>query len=334
MNMNAAQSGFSFSLCANRILLTNSAFNYTNVYVYNTGCTIVSPTNLSGLTSSTIVLTPAGGGTEYSAPGPTATLGSFLSQSGNGVEYNTVYTGKVIKSMSYPLGNGTTELLSFVTNVTNNLNVLPCVDVDLGSNYVCNRLWNVGSLMRADRWICGAVKYQWRFEQYLNGQPYLVNGNPVIIEQYGPNLSRDILTLSSYGFTPGTEWRVKIRPVFPNDVHGDYGTDEQCLKFKGAFAAAPLIDDGEFQEWNAEGKYTLFPNPSIDGQLSIIGNDEDASLQHIVIRDAAGRLVKQWENNGEEQTMVSMNLSDLKSGLYWISISGNGSEHHQRWIKQ
>jgi hypothetical protein len=117
-------------------------------------------------------------------------------------------------------------------------------------------------------------------------------------------------------------------------VHGDYGTDEQCLKFKGSFAAAPIWEDAELDEWNTEAKYLVYPNPSVDGQVRVISNAEDATLQVITVRDALGRLVEQWESNGEEQTMVSLNLANLKSGLYWISISGNGSEHHQRWIKQ
>ena len=333
MNMNSAQSGNSFSLCAKRILPGNSAFNYTNVFVYNTGCTDVVPTNLSTFTSTTIMLTPLGGGLTYSAPGPVAQLGTFLSNDGYGVNYNTVYTGQIIKSLSYPLGDGSTELLSFNTNVTNTLNVLPCVDIDLGSNYICPRLWGVGAMMRADRWICGAVKYQWRFEQYLNGQPYLINGNPVVIEQYGANGSRDIYTLASYGFLPGSEWRVKVRPVFPNNVHGDYGTDEQCMKFKGSFAASPIWEE-EGGEWNTTEKYILYPNPSLNGDLSIVGMTEDADIQQIIVRDASGRLVKEWEAIGEEQTMVSMNLSDLKSGMYWITIMGSGTELHQRWIKE
>jgi hypothetical protein len=261
-------------------------------------------------------------------------LGEFVSSTGFGINYNTVYTGQVIKSSSYPLGDGTTELLSFTTNVTNTLSVLPCVDVDLGNNYICPRLWGVGAMMRADRWICGAVKYQWRFEQYLNGQPYLVNGNPVIIEQYGANGSRDIYTLAAYGFLPGSEWRVKVRPVFPNNVHGDYGTDQQCMKFKGSFAAAPIWEESVEDAWDMESKFIVYPNPSLDGQLSIIGNAEDASIQSIVVYDASGRLTTQWETSGEEQTMVSLNLSSLKAGLYWISITGEGKEQRQRWVKQ
>jgi hypothetical protein len=140
--------------------------------------------------------------------------------------------------------------------------------------------------------------------------------------------------LPVYGFLPGTEWRVKIRPVFPNDVHGDYGLDEQCIKFKGSFAAAPIWEGFELDEWNMDAKYLVYPNPSVDGQVSVISNAEDATLQVITVRDASGRLVGQWESNGEEQTMVSLNLANLNSGLYWISITGSGSEQHQRWIKQ
>jgi hypothetical protein len=217
---------------------------YLGAFVYNTGCTNVHASNLGTLSSSSIVLTPVGGGSDYIAPGQSSQLGAFLSSDGYGITYNTTYTVKTIQNFLFPLGNGSTEQLTFVANAVstgNILNVLPLVDIDLNNNYACPRTWNVGSMMRADRWICGAVKYQWRFQQYLNGQPYFVNGQPVIIEQYGPNNSRDIFTLPVNGFLPGTEWRVKIRPVFPNDVHGDYGLDEQCIRFKGSFAVEKKI---------------------------------------------------------------------------------------------
>ena len=224
------------------------------------------------------------------------------------------------------------ETLSFLTNLTNTLNVLPAIDIDVSSLFVCPTLRSVGTVLRADRWFCGAIKYQWRFEQYLNGQPYLVNGNPVIIEQYGANGSRDLYTLASYGFLPGSEWRVKIRPIFPNNVPGDYGTDEQCVKFKGSFTAMPVWDESE-EEWNTEGKYVVYPNPGVGGNINVISNSEDLTIEEIAVRDASGRLVEQWKSNGEDQTMVSLNLSTLQSGLYWISIIGEGKEQRQRWVK-
>jgi hypothetical protein len=331
MNMNVAQAGSTFTLCAKRVSASSSAFNYTNVFVYNTGCTNVVPTNLSTFVSTTIMLTPVGGGETYSASGPTAPLGSFLSNDGDGVNYNTVYTGQVIKNVSYPLGDGTTEILSFTTNVTNTLSVLPCVDVDLGGNYICPRLWTVGSMMRADRWICGAVKYQWRFEQYLNGQPYLVNGNPVIIEEYGANGSRDIYTLAAYGFLAGSEWRVKVRPVFPNDVHGDYGTDEQCLKFKGSFAAAPTVEqEGEF--WEMQSRTQVFPNPSNSGDINIFNEqwlDNDISL---LIMDASGKIV--FKQDYIETTTIQENLNHLSNGMYLIQLKWGSQSEQLHWMLQ
>jgi hypothetical protein len=331
MNMQVSVQGGAFSLCAKRVMPSNSAFNYTNVYVYNTGCVNVVPTNLGSLTSSEIILTPIGGTTEYSASGPVAPLGSFVAADGSAIAFNTVYSGKVIKSMAYPLGNGTTELLSFTTDVTNTLSVLPLIDIDLSSNYVCPRLWTVGSMMRADRWICGAVKYQWRFEQYLNGQPYLVNGNPVVIEQYGPNGSRDIYTLASYGFVPGSEWSVKIRPVFPNNAHGDYGPDAQCMKFKGSLAASPLVEqDGDFFE--LESKIQLYPNPSNTGIINIFNEqwmDTDVAM---IIMDAAGKIV--MERSYSEITSIQETVGDLSNGMYLIQLKWGNQSEQLHWMLQ
>ncbi len=332
MNMNASAQGGSFTLCARRIVPTTSAFNYTNVYVYNTGCTNVVPTNLSTFTNTTISLTPVGGGAEYTAQGPVAQLGEFLSAAGNSVNYNTVYTGKVTFGSMYPLGGGNTEMLTFTSNMTNTLNVLPLVDLDLSSNYLCPRTWSVGTMIRADRWICGAVKYQWRFEQYLNGQPYLINGNPVVIEQYGTNGSRDIYTLAAYGFLPGSEWRVKVRPVFPNNVHGDYGTDEQCLKFKGALAAAPLIDENEDDFISYESKIVLYPNPSNNGELNLMNEQWLDATVTMHIFDATGKIV--LERDYTDSAWIQENAIELANGMYLIQLSWGNESQQLHWMLQ
>jgi hypothetical protein len=260
-----------------------------------------------------------------------AQLGEFVSSTGFGINYNTVYTGKVTKSAPYPLGNGTTELLTFTTDMTNTLSVLPCVDLDLSSNYICPRVWSVGAMMRADRWICGAVKYQWRFQQYVNGQPYLVNGNPVVIEQYGPNGSRDIYTLAAYGFIPGSEWRVKIRPVFPNNVHGDYGTDEQCLKFKGSFAAAPTVEqEGDF--WEMESRIQLYPNPSNSGDLNIFSEQWMDTDMTMIIMDASGKKV--FQQDYSETATIQESLNHLSNGMYLIQLKWGNQSEQLHWMLQ
>jgi hypothetical protein len=334
MNM-TNQPGGSFSLCSRRFLYASSAFNLTNQLQYNSGCVNVHITNVSSTVSSIFILTPVGGGTDYIAYGPAGVpLGSFLSSTGSTVNYNTVYTGRVIKSVLMLVGGGGTEVITYEVPCANTLNVLPLLDLDLLSSFACPTSLLIGSEVRTDRWLCGAEKYQWRFERYVNGVQYTVNGSPVVIEQYGPLGSRKFNLLANYGFQPGTEWRVKIRPVFPNGVHGDYGPDEQCITIRPAVANAPLIEEESDEMVEVESKYTVYPNPSLDGQLRISGMTDESVLERIIIRDASGRVVEQWETSGEEQTMVSMNLSELKAGLYWISITGSGSEYHQRWIKQ
>jgi hypothetical protein len=179
------------------------------------------------------------------------------------------------------------------------------------------------------------VKYQWRFEQYLNGQPYYVNGNPVVIEQYGANGSRDIFAQASYGFLPGSEWRVKIRPVFPNDVHGDYGTDEQCVKFKGTFTAIPIWEEeGSNTDMVLARSWMVYPNPSIDGQVQIVTLNADATMTQVRVQDASGRLIHNWRSEEAEVSTMNLNLSTTSPGMYWISVEINGKEERVRWIKQ
>jgi hypothetical protein len=156
----------------------------------------------------------------------------------------------------------------------------------------------------------------------------------VVIEQYGIQGTRKINLLSSYGFTPGSEWRVKIRAVFPNNVHGDYGSDEQCLRIAGSFAAMPVWEDSAEEAWDMNSKFMVYPNPSTIGQVQIVSLNEDIGLTQVMVHDASGRLVNVWKSDDAEVTSLSLDLSTLGAGMYWISSDINGRRERLRWVKQ
>jgi hypothetical protein len=155
----------------------------------------------------------------------------------------------------------------------------------------------------------------------------------VVIEQYGIQGTRKINLLSSYGFTPGSEWRVKIRAVFPNNVHGDYGSDEQCLRIAGSIAAAPVIDEthDEFNELG-EIKMQVYPNPSNSGLIHLYHPQWEENLVSIEIFDAMGRKV--FENRYFEPNIIQESLAHLSNGVYTIQMKWGAESEKMHWLLQ
>jgi hypothetical protein len=180
------------------------------------------------------------------------------------------------------------------------------------------------------------VKYQWKFERMFNGTPFLVNGNPVVIEAYGANGTRDFYLYGNLGFTAGTEWRVQVRPIFANNVVGNYGTDYQCLKFRGTAAAMPTIEveDEKLAEKNLDYPGVaplIYPNPSHSGSFRIDWFNKDELETLVEVWDAQGRKVGSWkwtEVNGHQ-----IDGGSWDSGVYQIRVSRGNTNQWLRWMK-
>jgi hypothetical protein len=276
------------------------------------------------------------GGAAITATGPTSLLANFTGANGEKVQYNTVYSATIALNYTLPTGGGGTENISVARVTDNQLNVVSHVDLNLGSVHVCPNRVVIGGLVRANIWMCDAVKYQWRFERMFNGSPYLVNGNPVVIETYGVNGTRDLYLYGNLGFTSGTEWRVQVRPVFANNVVGQYYTNYQCMIFKGTLAAAPTIENEEaaLEEKslsNDESMPTLYPNPSRTGQFRVDWLSKEGTDTQIEIWDAMGRKVGAWTFT--EVSTMEMDGANWESGVYQVRISRGKESHLLRWMK-
>ncbi len=335
-NANPAQTGGTFTLCTRRLTGAGN-LNYTNSILYDTGCDMVYASNTTGSNSCTIQLTPISpaGGASISAVGPTALLANFTGSNGEKVQYNTIYSATITLTYTLPVGGGGTENISVARVTDNQLNVVSHVDLNLGSVHVCPNRVVIGGLVRANIWMCDAIKYQWRFERMLNGSPYLVNGNPVVIETYGAVGTRDLYLYGNLGFTPGTEWRVQVRPIFANNVVGQYYTNYQCMIFKGTLAAAPTIENEEMvNEKSMDQEFlvpTLYPNPSRTGHFRIDWMRGDEADTQIEIWDAMGRKVGAW--NFSEVSTMEMDGANWESGVYQVRISRGKESHLLRWMR-
>ena len=75
--------------------------------------------------------------------------------------------------------------------------------------------------------------------------------------------------------------------------------------------------------------FTTFPNPTRD--VISISNNENIVLNSIKITDINGRTVKQIQ--ADEINAAPINVSELSSGVYFMTISSNAGNAVKKFIK-
>ncbi len=329
--------GGAFSLCTRRITSSGN-LNYTNSILYDSGCDIVYASSITGSTTCSIQLTPIAptGGAVISATGSSIPLANFTGTGGEKFQYNTTYQALITLGFTLPTGNGGTEIIQVSRVSDNNLVVQQHQELDLGSVHSCPNRVSIGGIIRANLWLCDAVRYQWKFEKTVNGVVQLVNGNPVIIEVLGPLGTRDFVPTALMGFTAGSEWRVQVRPIFANNVVGSYGTNYQCMKFKGTAAAMPTVQEDEASEKSlAEDEaldLVLYPNPSGRASVRLSWSKQDDLESEVVVRDMQGRVITRIENI--QGNLIELNGSSLSGGMYSVEWKSGTQTQRLRWLVQ
>jgi hypothetical protein len=337
MQMDGPTPGGTFTLCSRRIASSGS-LNYTNSILYDSGCDVVYASNITGSTSCSIQLTPISpaGGPVLTGIGSAIPLSNFNGPNGEKFQYNTTYQAIITLGFVLPVGNGGTEVINVPRVSDNNLVVQQHMELDLGSVHACPARVSIGGTVRANIWLCDAVRYQWKFEKTVNGILQLVNGNPVVIEVYGPLGTRDFIPTATMGFTVGSEWRVQVRPVFANGVVGSYGTNYQCMKFKGTAAAMPTVEDESDLEKALDNlndvALMLYPNPSGRTSVNVIWNADESEDVQLIVRDMQGRVVQNFEHIQGNQFVI--NGSDLSGGMYWVEWHSGANTQRLRWMIQ
>jgi hypothetical protein len=291
-----------------------------------------------GATNYSIALTATAqaGAPTLVAIGQTPQLSEFVGPNGERALYNTTYSATITVNYVMTLGNGSTEVIS-IPKSAGLIVVGAHVDLDLASLWACPNLVSLGGTIKATSWMCDAIKYQWKFERMLNGQLYLVNGNPVVIEGYGVLGTRDYVVTAANGFGSGTEWRVQVRPIFANGIIGQYYTNYQCLKLKGTAAAAPMVEFSEEQKSSlnedlvSEG-LLVYPNPSHENQIHLRWSFEGSAEVKLI--DSSGRLIysSYWNNNNELNEWI-IDATHLGVGLYWVEVKVGNDLVRRRWIR-
>jgi hypothetical protein len=78
---------------------------------------------------------------------------------------------------------------------------------------------------------------------------------------------------------------------------------------------------------NSENKFYIYPNPT--SNVLNISNTNNIEIKNIFVSDINGRVVK-----NEIGSLTQINVSDLNSGVYFVTIEAAEGKTTQKFIKQ
>ncbi len=121
-------------------------------------------------------------------------------------------------------------------------------------------------------------------------------------------------------FVNGSDYvQFKIRSI--NDGASNFYMDNVRV-FTG-------VDPASIHLVNNEPKWKLFPNPS-NADFVVEFEDAKAEYSRLELFDLSGRIVESQIFNGPK---ISVNAKELKSGIYFVRIVGNGFSSVKRFTK-
>ncbi|MFI5222561.1 MAG: YCF48-related protein [Bacteroidia bacterium] len=78
-----------------------------------------------------------------------------------------------------------------------------------------------------------------------------------------------------------------------------------------------------------ESSFCVFPNPS-DGKIDIRFNSAETGTATILITDITGKLIRSEKDAMVNSSVLSVDLSDLNTGIYFCSVQTNSGVHTQK----
>ena len=301
-----------FSVCVQRIRAT-ACNSGTGPYSL---CDNFKAMNV-GAQSYTFVFTDTGTGeqfTQTSSSGITITpLGALRPQQ--------QYLCGLTAHFSLSIGSGGSEQISVSTPAACTITMAAHLNVELRDADRCTAGPKpANAIIGANRWICGASNYQWRFKQTA---PTLAAdyGTPVS----GPPTNR-FLNLAPLALTPGATYDVQIRPVFSGGQVGSWSSVPRCLQILGS--AGMVVENSTPQNElssNSAGAaphVVIYPNPTSGDWVQLVVNHWASDRMNILVRDAVGRVVcrQQWTMD-EHQSGTLVFGQQLSAGLYFVEVS-------------
>lgn len=285
-----------------------------------------------------------------SGPGPYAMCGFFKAVYVGAQSYNFVFTdtgtgevfsysstsglttapvGQLIPERSYTVsltanyaltdGAGTAEPVSIATPNACVISMAAHQVVELRETDRCsNGAKPLNASIAANRWICGAAYYQWRFKQTA----------PLQGVEYGPAFSgppvNRFLNLAQVALLPGASYDVQIRPVFSNGALGNWSAIPRCLQMIGT-SSAQFDQSPEYVfGTESEADVLVYPNPLSNGEINLIISGMSEGHASVKLHDVSGRLVESHRLViTSERINVSLPLN-VPSGCYTLKWESDG----------
>ncbi len=178
---------------------------------------------------------------------------------------------------------------------------------------------------------------------------YVFSGNPQTqsgwTEVSAGNLAGDrrfIMSSGPFNFPPNSKLEWGYALVFSQDtsnintitkfnttVKRDVRVARRYDKLNNTPQCLPSVITN-ISERSLDLKFGLYPNPGKD-ILNIVFN-QNMSETKIIITDLLGRTAKTFTIN--EGSQAQLNVNDLQSGMYLISIQQRGKRFTEKWVKQ
>lgn len=189
---------------------------------------------------------------------------------------------------NYVLTNGLGEatMVSIANSSACTITLSPHAAVELREEDRCETTTRApNAMVAANRWICGASHYQWRFRKILPTAD-LEFGSPIS----SPPVNRYI-NLAPISLLPGATYHVEVRPVFSGGFAGNWSPVPRCLRITGPMSME-WLDENTETETSGSG-IDLYPNPNTGDRLVLRYNGFDTDDAWVGVLDATGRVIHQ-----------------------------------------
>ena len=256
----------------------------------------------------------------------TPTASSILTRLGILLPANTTGSSQVY-TLSIPAlyqlldAAGNMSILQANAINTCELILQPESGVSLRSSDRCPNVKAINQSIATDRSICGAQRYEWELTQVMPTAqaPITVLGG----------LNTNFLFLNTVpGMANGKTYNVRVRPIHSTGVVGEYGA-AHCMKTTGAGmvmenhpgSAEPSHPSSLSQALVVGEMVSLFPNPTVDGQVTLLWNERQEGSKELILRDVQGRIV--WNQKVVlEGNVLELDWKTLDTGIYLLEVDG------------
>lgn len=200
--------------------------------------------------------------------------------------------------------------ITALSNSTCSVTLSPEANIALRLADRCPVTKTLSQTIATDRSICGTSRYEWRLTRTLPtaAAPIQVLGG----------LNTTALFLSNVpGLVNGATYNVEVRAIHSSGIAGAWGA-VQCLKIGGASGMVLESAEQAAEVPSISAEWLLYPNPSLDGQLTLVSSNQEEQVHRIQLFDALGREV--WQGQKTFAGSITLNFPELTHGIYTLGL--------------